>query len=124
MEASLILAAFLPQAGVAGSVGGAAPQDGEASTFAALAALAAGEPSALPPALASDEAVTRQAAKAGACAVPIPSAQPIPAGATTRIADDVVLVLAQSALPDVMTAAGGGVSEGGSGAVSGPLGFT
>ena len=107
MEASLILAAFLPQAGagVAGSVGGAAPQDGEASTFAALAALAAGEPSALPPALAFGEAVSRQAAKAGACAVPIPSAQPIPAGATTRIADDVVLVLAQSALPDVVTAA-------------------
>ncbi len=41
----------------------------------------------------------------GAGAVPIPTAQPIPAGSTTRIADDVVLVLAQSAIPDVVTAA-------------------
>jgi len=76
LEASLILAALLPQAGagVAGSGGGAAPQDGEASTFAALAALAAGEPAAAPPALASGEAASRQTAKMGAGAVPIPTA--------------------------------------------------
>src|SRR5829696_7383442 len=109
LEATLILAAFPAQAGpgVAGSVGGAAPQDGEASTFAALAALAAGVPVAAPPALASGEAASRQTAKTGAGAVPIPTAQPIPAGSTTRIADDVVLVLAQSATPDVVAAAAG-----------------
>ena len=111
MEASLILAALLPQAGagVAGSVGGAAPsQDGEASTFAALAALAAGEPAALPPGLAFGEAASRQTAKTGVGAVPIPTAQPIPAGSTTWIADDVVFVLAQSAIPDVVDGRGGG----------------
>jgi flagellar hook-length control protein FliK len=107
LEATLILAALLPQAGagVAGSVGGAVPQDGEASTFAALAALAAGESAALPPGLAFGEAASRQTAKTGVGAVPIPTAQPIPAGSTTRIADDAVLVLAQSAIPDVVTAA-------------------
>ncbi len=101
------MAALPPQAGagVAGS-GGAAPQDGEASTFAALAALAAGEPVAAPPALASGEA-SRQTAKTGAGAVPVPAAQPIPAGSTTRIADDAVLVLAQSAIPDGVAAGAG-----------------
>jgi flagellar hook-length control protein FliK len=109
LEATLILAALLPQAGagMAGLGGGAAPQDGEASTFAALAALAAGEPVAAPPTLASREAASRQTAKAGAGAVASPTAQPTPAGSTTRIADDVVLVLAQSAIPDVVAAAAG-----------------
>jgi flagellar hook-length control protein FliK len=103
------LAALLPQAGagVAGSGGGPAPQDGEASTFAALAALAAAEPAALPPALASVEATSRQAVKTGVGAVPIPTSQPTPAASMTRIADDAVLVLAQSAIPDVVTAAAG-----------------
>ena len=64
-------------------------------------------PRAAPPALASGEAASRQTAKTGAGAVPIPTAQPIPAGSTTRLADDVVLVLAQSAIPDVVAAAAG-----------------
>ena len=59
------------------------------------------------PGLAFGEAASRQTAKTGVGAVPIPTAQPIPAGSTTWIADDVVFVLAQSAIPDVVAAGAG-----------------